>query len=194
MNVTTLLAGVAAAAAFASAFAQTAAPPPSAKDAVLPYNSKDQSVGVVNCSSSLCHGSVRPYKDSNVLQTEYVTWSRVDKHARAFQVLSNAQSQRIARNLGIGDPTKAKICLDCHAHNVPQNLRGERFVFDDGVSCEACHGPAGRWLKGHSEQNATHAKNLDEGLYPVSDPAARAKLCLSCHFGNGDRFVTHKIM
>ncbi|MCC6193440.1 MAG: hypothetical protein IT518_03140 [Burkholderiales bacterium] len=185
------LTGFAALAAIATAVAQTAAP---AKDAVLPYLSKDQSVGVVNCSSSLCHGSVRPYKESNVLQTEYVTWSRVDKHARAFQVLANPLSQRIARNLGIGDPTKAKVCLDCHAHNIPQNLRGERFVFEDGVSCEACHGPAGRWLKDHSEQGATHEKNLAAGLYPVSDPVARAKLCLSCHFGNADRFVTHRLM
>jgi hypothetical protein len=35
---------------------------------------------------------VRPYKDSNVLQTEYVTWSRVDKHARAYTVLGTALS------------------------------------------------------------------------------------------------------
>src|SRR6516225_11872146 len=93
------------------AFAQTAQHPP------LPYQSKDKSIGVVNCSNSLCHGSVQPFKDSNVLQTEYVTWSRVDKHARAYKVLANEQSQRIARNLGIGDPQKAPLCLNCHAHN-----------------------------------------------------------------------------
>lgn len=137
---------------------------------------------------------MRPYKDSNVLQTEYVTWSRVDKHARAFLVLSNPLSQRIARNLGIGDPTKAKLCLDCHAHNIPVNLQGERFKLEDGVSCEACHGPSGRWLKDHSQEGASHAKNIEGGLYPVSDPAARAELCLSCHFGNADRFVTHRMM
>jgi len=94
---------------------------------VLPYQSPDKSVGVVNCANSVCHGSVQPFKDSNVLQTEYVTWSRVDKHARAFQVLGNEQSQRIARNLGIGDPMQAKLCLDCHTHNVPETQRGERF-------------------------------------------------------------------
>ncbi|HVO87768.1 MAG TPA: multiheme c-type cytochrome [Casimicrobiaceae bacterium] len=160
----------------------------------LPYQSKDGSVGVVNCANSLCHGSVQPFKDSPILQTEYVTWSRVDKHARAYRILGNEQSQRIARNLGIGDPQKAKVCLDCHAHNVPADLRGERFKFEDGVSCEACHGPAGRWLASHVETGATHASNIDNGLFDTGDPVARAQLCLSCHFGNADRFVTHRIM
>ena len=182
------------AAAALSATAQTPAPAPAKAGNALPYHSVDQTVGVVNCASSLCHGSVRPWKESNVLQTEYVTWSRVDKHARAFLTLSNAQSKRIAKNLGIGDPTKEKICLDCHAHNVPAALRGERYRLEDGVSCEACHGPAGRWLKVHTEDAATHEKNVANGLYELADPAARARLCLSCHFGNADRFVTHRLM
>ena len=32
------------------------------------------------------------------------------------------------------------------------------------------------------------------GRYPPEDPAARAKLCLSCHLGNKDRVITHRIM
>jgi hypothetical protein len=160
----------------------------------LPYQSKDKSIGVVNCANSLCHGSVQPFKDSNVLQNEYVTWSRVDKHARSYKVLFNEQSVRIARNLGLGKANEAKVCLDCHAHNVPASMRGERFRFDDGVSCEACHGPSERWLPKHTEDGATHAGNLSAGLFPTDDPAERARLCLSCHFGNADRFVTHRIM
>src|SRR4029079_7873787 len=31
-------------------------------------------------------------------------------------------------------------------------------------------------------------------LYPTSDPVAQARLCLSCHFGNSDKFVTHRMM
>ncbi len=173
----------------AAAVAQTAAPVP------LPYHAADKSMGVVNCANSLCHGSVQPIRDSNVLQTEYVTWSRVDKHARAYKVLFNDQSQRIARNLGLAKPPHEEaVCLNCHAHNVPAAQRGERFKFDDGVSCEACHGPAGRWLAGHAQDGATHADNLKAGLYPTDDTVHRAQLCLSCHFGNADRFVTHRIM
>ncbi len=161
----------------------------------LPYHSKDRTVGTVNCANSLCHGSITPWHGSNVLQNEYVTWSRVDKHARAYSTLLNDRSKRIARNLGLKEPAhEAKICLDCHAHNIPADRRGERFKLADGVVCEACHGPAERWIKAHVQPDASHVKNLEHGLYPTTDTAARAKLCLSCHWGNADKFVTHRIM
>lgn len=165
------------------------------ESAPLPYQSKDKSMGVVNCANSICHGSVQPFKDSTVLQNEYVTWSRVDKHARAYRVLFNEQSQRIIRNLGLKNPAhEEKLCLDCHAHNVAPALRGDRFKLEDGVSCEACHGPSGRWLKSHVENGATHEQNLANGMFPTGNAVQRAKLCLSCHLGNADRFVSHRIM
>lgn len=168
-------------------FAQNKAP--------LPYHSKDTSVGVVNCANSLCHGSITEWKDSNVLQNEYVTWSRFDKHARAYDILLNEKSKSIARKFGLPVPAhKAKLCLDCHAHNVPEANRGDRFKLSDGVTCEACHGPAGRWLSSHVEPGATHAMNIQQGLYPTSKPMERAQLCLSCHFGNKDKFVSHRLM
>ena len=45
-----------------------------------------------------------------------------------------------------------------------------------------------------SRPDATHAGNVARGLYPTSDPVAQARLCLSCHFGNRDKFVTHRMM
>lgn len=162
----------------------------------LPYAAPGKHLGVVNCASSLCHGSVTPWKDSNVLQNEYVTWSRVDKHAtRAYPVLFNDRSKRIAKNLGLKTPAhETKLCLDCHTHNPAPAARGDRFKLADGVSCEACHGPAEGWIKSHVATGATHADNLGHGLYPTSDPVAQARLCLSCHFGNKDKFVTHRLM
>jgi hypothetical protein len=162
----------------------------------LPYQANSRHLGVVNCANSLCHGSVTKWKDSPILQNEYVTWSRVDKHAtKAYAVLFEERSKRIARNLGLREPPhQAKLCVDCHAHNPPPALRGERFKVEDGVSCEACHGPAEKWIEAHVAPGATHAKNLANGLYPTSDPAAQARLCLSCHFGNRDKFVTHRMM
>ncbi|HEX4944487.1 MAG TPA: multiheme c-type cytochrome [Usitatibacteraceae bacterium] len=167
-----------------------------AADAPLPYDARAKHLGVVNCASSLCHGSIGEWKGSNVLQNEYVTWSRVDKHAlRASQVLRNDRSKRIAANLGLATPAhEAKICIDCHGHNPPSANRGERFKASDGVSCEACHGPAERWIGPHVAPGATHAENLRNGLYPTEDPVALARLCLSCHFGNKDKFVTHRMM
>lgn len=162
---------------------------------VLPQYAKDQTLGVASCASSLCHGAVQTWKDSRVLQNEYVTWSRMDKHTRAYQVLLNDRSKEIARKLGLPEPAhKSALCLDCHAHNAPAARRGERFVWSEGIECEACHGPAGRWIKPHVEPNATHAQNVANGLYPLKDDVARAQLCLSCHFGTSQKFVTHKMM
>jgi len=162
----------------------------------LPYQAKGEHVGVVNCANSLCHGSVSTWKDSNILQNEYVTWSRVDKHAtRAYQVLFDDRSKRIVANLGFRQAAhQVKLCLDCHAHNPPAANRGERFKIADGVSCEACHGPAENWIRSHVAPGATHADNIGNGLYPTSHPVAQARLCLSCHFGNKDKFVTHRMM
>lgn len=165
----------------------------------LPYQSPHETLGTVNCASSLCHGSVKLWKDSNVLQNEYLTWSRTDKHARAYNVLLNERSKRIAANLALKQPAhEAKICLDCHAHVVPTERRGERFKITDGITCEGCHGPAEKWVKTHVEPDnaaaAQHAKNIEDGMYPTSDAVARAKLCMSCHYGNQDKLVTHRIM
>jgi hypothetical protein len=49
-------------------------------------------------------------------------------------------------------------------------------------------------VKSHVAPGATHEQNVANGLYPTDDPVALARLCLSCHFGNKDQFVTHRIM
>ena len=163
--------------------------------APLPQHSKDKSLGVASCSNSLCHGAVETWKQSSVLQNEYVTWSRRDKHARAYTVLLNDRSKEIMKRLGLKEAAhQSPLCLDCHSHNVEAPQRGERFVLSDGVTCEACHGPAGRWIRSHVQRGAKHGDNLARGMYPTRDHVERAKLCLSCHFGNAQKFVTHKMM
>lgn len=166
-----------------------------AQTPLLPYQSTHKTMGAATCASSLCHGAVKTWKGASVLQNEYVTWSRQDKHARAYNVLFNAQSQRIARNLGLTEPAhQVKICIDCHGHNIPADRHGEKFTLADNVTCEACHGPAEKWLRSHVAADATHSQNIADGMYPTNDAAARARLCLSCHFGNKDKLVTHRIM
>ena len=99
-------------------------------------------LGVASCAGSTCHGAVQPLKGSSVAQNEYITWSRKDKHAKAYAVLGEERSQRIAHNLGLADARTAQVCLDCHADNVPADRRGPQFQIADGVGCEACHGGA----------------------------------------------------
>ncbi len=162
--------------------------------AELPANSPDKHLGVASCASSVCHGSVTGSDATNVLQNEYVVWTQQDKHAGAYQLLFNEQSRRIARNLGIGAAHEAKICLDCHAENVPASRRGEKFQVTDGIGCEACHGGSERWLSSHTSRDATHEQNVANGMYPTGDLQARGRLCLSCHQGNDGQFATHRIM
>jgi len=159
----------------------------------LPQYAQDTHLGVTNCAGSTCHGAVRPFKNSNVLQNEFVTWKKKDAHAEAYKVLLNDESKRIARNLGLKSAQTADICLDCHADNVTPGKRGKRFQMSDGVGCEACHGGAKRYLGPHVDDPG-HRENIDLGLYPTDEPVARAKLCLSCHFGDNKKFVTHRIM
>jgi hypothetical protein len=161
----------------------------------LPQYSHDKTLGVGSCANSLCHGAVETWKDSSVYQNEYITWSRSDKHARAYTVLLNDRSKEIAKKLGLPAPAhKSDVCLDCHTHNPKPAQRGEKFQISDGVQCEACHGAADRWVKSHVEPEATHQKNISGGLFPTNDDVSRARLCLSCHIGNQEKFVTHKIM
>jgi hypothetical protein len=178
-----------AALALSTALCASAAEPP------LPQYSHDQTLGVGDCTNSLCHGSAQHWTDSRVLQNEYLIWSRRDKHARTYAVLLNDRSQEIAKKLGLTQPPQnASLCLDCHAHNVPPARREPKFVLSDGIACEACHGPAERWIRSHVEPNATHAQNLANGMYATSDDVQRARLCMSCHFGTADKFVDHRLI
>ncbi len=152
-------------------------------------------LGVASCASSVCHGAAQPFRDSNVMQNEFAYWQEFDPHAtKAYQALTSAAGQAIARKLGLGDATQAAVCLDCHADNVPPDKRGEKFQITDGVGCEACHGGAELWINSHADKGASHADNLAKGLYPTEDPVSRAELCLSCHMGTPQRMITHEIM
>lgn len=159
----------------------------------MPFESKWQHVGVATCAGSNCHGSQRPFDDSPVLQNEYFLWQREDAHSNAYKLLLSPEGQRIARNLGIKDATSAPECLTCHTDFVPQDRQGRRFAFSEGVGCEACHGGAKDWLGPHVSGN-THAENIAAGLYPLEDPVARGRLCLSCHLGTDKKPIDHRIM
>lgn len=159
-----------------------------------PSPGPDIHLGVTSCGGSTCHGATQPVRGSQVLQNEYLIWQRQDKHAKAYAVLLEPRSQRIARNLGLPDAHTAKICLDCHADNVAENLRGRQFQISDGVGCESCHGGGQRWLGAHVAGVVPTAELQKLGMFPTEDPVARAGLCLSCHLGDETRFVTHRIM
>lgn len=153
-----------------------------------------QHLGAATCASTVCHGKLERQDNNNVWLNEYRIWLRAGKHSGAYRLLENEESRRIANYLGLASATTAKVCLDCHADNVPTEKRGLKFQITDGVSCEACHGGAEDWIESHALESATHADNLASGMYPTEAPTERAKLCLSCHMGNAEKFAGHDIM
>jgi hypothetical protein len=156
-------------------------------------------VGVASCAGTTCHG--RSEADGAVVrQDELMIWqdeaSAAGAHSRAWRVLTEPRSRAIAQRLGIGEAASAPMCLGCHATPAPPARRGPRFQLSDGVNCESCHGAASPWLASHYAVGGTHAANVARGLTPLTDPRARASVCLDCHFGsaNEGQFVTHRIM
>ena len=162
--------------------------------AELPQDAPQDHLGVATCASGVCHGSVRARTATDVAQNEYVIWSRRDRHRAAYNTLLTDESKAIARKLGLKGAHTADMCLDCHADNVAEEHRGERFQITDGVGCEACHGGAETYISTHVDDAASHASNISDGMYPTADPRARAKLCLSCHLGTSEKMATHDIM
>lgn len=149
-------------------------------------------LGVATCAGSNCHGANQRPPGSYVPGNEYLIWSKRDKHRDAYNALLKPQSIRMAHALGLPDAAHQPLCLNCHADNVPKNLRGAQFQISDGVGCEACHGGASGWLGIHIS-GASHRQNIAAGLYPTNEPIARAEKCLSCHLGDSNKFVTHRL-
>ena len=166
----------------------------SATASQLPQQDHKIHLGVATCASGVCHGSVGMRSGSRVLQNEYVVWSRRDPHHNAYETLLTERSKSIAQKLGIADASKAKVCLDCHADNVPDDQRGEQFQISDGVGCEVCHGGAQDYISMHTDDATKRSAEIEAGLYPLDRPTARAKVCLACHLGSANKYAGHDIM
>ena len=150
--------------------------------------------GPGSCAAASCHGSVRPVPGGTIQQTEYTTWVVQDKHAKATDVLSSPVSIRMGRLLDLPTrPADAPKCLACHALDVPAPQRARSYAAE-GVSCEACHGPASGWLGPHTTRGWTHAQSVALGMYDTRDVITRTEKCASCHLGGADKSVDHEMI
>jgi hypothetical protein len=151
--------------------------------------------GVASCANSGCHGSTQPLNASRVLQNEYYTWLNTDRHALAYNILFSDRSARIVRNMRLARrPYEEKVCLDCHTTNVSAPTVAGQIDKEDGVQCEACHGPAGGWRAEHTEEGWTHAQSVARGMIDLKHMPTRAHRCNSCHLGNADKEVDHELI
>ena len=158
-------------------------------------------VGAVSCASGSCHGNPKAKSPDGpnfaVRQNEYFTWVKYDKHAKAYNVLLEDKSKRIIQNmveLKGKKPHETQLCLDCHALNA-KDAQARPLDMSQGVSCEACHGPASGWLTRHTESGKwTHKDSVGAGMTDLRNPAIRAQTCLECHLGSPKKNVDHELI
>jgi len=156
------------------------------------------------CAAAACHGAAIARGPQGGGKNENFFWSEKDPHSKAFDGdhgLKNNKAKDIDKNMGIADATKDGKCLVCHSTSglslkhganrfalAPADL-GAKFDAQEGVSCDACHGPATKYLEPHTAAGWTagvraagSAKLYDEwGLFNTKDLKFRANTCLSCH-------------
>src|SRR5512140_1911741 len=169
-------------------------PPPGTVVAESPHRVGSY-VGVASCVNSGCHGSTQPLNSSHVLQNEYYTWLNSGRHAQAYNVLFNERSARIVKNMRLGGKAyKAQVCLQCHSTYVPASAVTGKIDPEDGVQCEACHGPAGGWRDEHTQTGWTHQQSVDRGRVDLRSVPQRATACMACLLGNKTREVDHELI
>jgi hypothetical protein len=166
---------------------------PAARAAGLPAEASKYT-GPGSCSSTSCHGSVKPRADNRIFQNEYSIWVVKDKHAKAFNALTGPVGERMGRILGLGKSEQAARCLACHALDVPADARAKTFELNEGVTCESCHGPASAWLGPHTTRGWTHEQSVSAGMYDTRNLVRRTEKCLSCHLGTQEKFVDHEMI
>ena len=127
-------------------------------------------VGVKNCK--MCHSSKKSGE-------AYKIWLE-SAHATAYETLGNEESKKIAAEQGIEDAQKAGECLSCHitAYGVEDARLEKGYSMEEGVTCEACHGPGSEYnpMKIMKQITAGEVDGAEYGLI-----APDKELCVSCH-------------
>jgi hypothetical protein len=136
--------------------------------AVVEEVAKGKLVGTEKCK--VCHKSE---KRGN----QFAVWEK-SAHANAYATLATDEAKAIATEKGLGDPQKEAECLICHS---TQAFLGEveldpkgKYVADEGVGCEACHG-AGSEYKSNKVMKDVELAKAAGLLIPDQES------CLNCH-------------
>jgi len=138
---------------------------------LLAQDKKAQYIGAKKCK--MCHNSAKK-------GMQYSKWES-SAHAKAYATLATEQAKEVAKKAGVqGDPQKAAECLKCHstAYDAPASAKAATFKADEGVGCEACHGP-GSLYKSMKVMKALYAGTQDAKA--VAYMKGKKATCLTCH-------------
>jgi hypothetical protein len=169
--------------------------------------------GSASCASASCHnaeglGGYRGREYACALERDAQHQAK-DKHVRAYEVLFEPRSRQIEQRLsGLASAQEARpesnvLCLRCHVHpgalaQPSRAIEGVRQLrLEDGVSCEACHGPAERWLAAHFRPgwvSLSAAARRAQGMIDNCSVSGRARACVDCHVGRAGMDVNHDLI
>jgi hypothetical protein len=96
-----------------------------------------ESTYVGNSQCKICHNKKEEGEQWNKWKQEL--------HAKAFELLSSEESQKIAKEKGLAKPAaESPECLRCHvtSYDAATQKAAEKINMADGVQCESCHGPS----------------------------------------------------
>jgi hypothetical protein len=126
-----------------------------------------QYVGVTKCA--MCH-------KSKARGDQYGQWEKT-KHSQAYAMLATDVAKEAGKKAGLeGDPQKSPKCLKCHvtAYGADKSLLGAKYSMEEGVTCEACHGPGSDYMKLSIMKNKEEA--IANGLVMPTE-----EVCVKCH-------------
>jgi len=137
-------------------------------------------VGTKSCA--MCHKA----KDKG---EAFVIWQK-SAHANAFKTLESDAAKKVAKEKGLTKPpAESPECLACHVTGggTAKNVEAT-FDMKEGVTCEACHGPASGFKMIHNKAE-NKAKAIEAGLIT----GAKAKNCETCHNAKSPTFKGFKM-
>jgi len=126
-------------------------------------------VGASTCG--LCHKSEKQGGQLGI-------WEK-SAHAQAYKVLQSDEANKIATEKGF--TTKAvetEACLKCHSsgYNVNASMKDAKFLVEDGVQCETCHGAGSEYKSMKIMKDKKLA--VENGLLMYDN---KEELCKKCH-------------
>ncbi len=146
-----------------------------------------------------CHGTPDAKALTQPLAKDHWKYSAtifhaVDPHRQAYNALLSEKAVKMIAHLRRGDASyqDAQLEIRCLACHTTPAAASNPALRSDGISCEACHGPASLWLAPHT------VEGFDRKIAGFRDLKLHAAAtCASCHIGDGSdpvRDMNHDII
>ncbi|MFB0566912.1 MAG: multiheme c-type cytochrome [Candidatus Aminicenantaceae bacterium] len=117
-------------------------------------------VGANKCK--ICHKSEKQGK-------QFLIWEE-SKHSKSFEALTSEEVK-----VKVPNAPENPDCLKCHSPLFEKAAE----LKEEGVACEACHGPGSDYKKLSVMKN--REVSIQKGLIVYETPEAKKTLCLTCH-------------